>query len=143
MSFKYNIVQDKENILSDCNSFSVEKLETVIEAKFPRKNLRINVVLVDNKFIQSLNNQFRKKDEPTDVLSFNISDELGEIYLSPSFIREHLTQGVSFEEELCRMLVHGTLHLLGFDHDNYFTKGILNKEPMFAIQEEILQDMSK
>lgn len=143
MSIKYYIAQDKEKFLSNCRPFSIKRLEAVINAKFPQKSLNINVVLVNNEFIQSLNKEFRKKNKATDVLSFNITEELGEIYLSPSFIQEHLTQGVSFEEELCRMLIHGTLHLLGFDHDNYFTKEAVNKEPMFAIQEEILQDMSK
>lgn len=76
------------------------------------------VFLVSNNEIQGLNKKFRGKDKPTNVLSFPVPDKfpipgnkkfLGEIYLSPKYIEEH-NENVEF------MLIHGLLHLLGFNH---------------------------
>lgn len=76
----------------------------------------ISVVLVDTGVIQELNLKHRDKDSPTDVLSFGIDspygDMVGEIVVSPADAHSEL--GV---EEL---VVHGTLHLAGMDHDDDF-----------------------
>ena len=95
----------------------------------------INVVFVQPKYIQRLNKQYRGVDLVTDVLSFNISPDSGEIYICPAYVYESF-KGSDFEEEILRLIIHGTLHILGYDH-----KGSLNdssKEEMFKLQEDLI-----
>jgi len=74
--------------------------------------------------IRSLNRRFRKKDEPTDVLSFPLSARqadgrlhLGDIVIAPEIARRNcLSLGHALERELEILTVHGFLHLLGYDH---------------------------
>ncbi len=95
----------------------------------------INVVFVQPKYIQRLNKQYRGVDLVTDVLSFNISPDSGEIYICPAYVHKSF-KGNDFEEEILRLIIHGTLHILGYDH-----KGSLNdssKEEMFKLQEDLI-----
>lgn len=97
------------------------KLDSIVKKSLKTlgvKNSYAEVFLVSNKEIQSLNKKFRGKNKPTNVLSFPVPRKfpipgkkkfLGEIYLSPKYIEEH-------NEDLEFMLIHGLLHLLGFNH---------------------------
>ncbi len=87
----------------------------------------IEVLLADDKAIRTLNAQWRGKDAPTNVLSFPAPDEmpfvpdapwpLGALALAGGVMRrEAAARGVALEEHLCWMVVHGILHLLGYDH---------------------------
>ncbi len=102
----------------------------------------VNIVFVENAFIQELNKTYRDIDAPTDVLSFDLSheDKNGEIYICPAYVYEGF-QGDKFEEEILRLIVHGTLHMLGYDH-----KESMNDSPneeMFVMQEELLLRLKK
>ena len=80
---------------------------------------RVEVILSDNRLLRRLNRRFRKKDRPTDVLSFNFNDKglLGELYLSMERVRAQAGRfNVSPDRETWRMIVHGLFHLLGFTH---------------------------
>ena len=77
------------------------------------------VILCSDYMIRKLNRQYRKKDKATDVLSFCFGDDdlLGEIYISLQRAKAQARRyGVSYEDELKRLLVHGLLHLMGYDH---------------------------
>ena len=79
----------------------------------------VNIVLTDDQHVRQLNKNFRNKDKTTDVLSFpwNEEDFLGEIYISEQQVRRQAPRfDNSFENELKRMLIHGLLHLCGYDH---------------------------
>ena len=80
----------------------------------------IEVICTDDAQIRALNQTYRDKDRATDVLSFDLSDEFnacGEIYISLERAREQADcLGVPFDQELGRLLVHGLLHLAGYDH---------------------------
>lgn len=91
--------------------------------------LEIAVVLADDEFVQSLNSQYRGKDKPTNVLSFPGSDfplspspqapgyNLGDIVLALETIaNEAREQQKTFRDHTAHLLVHGFLHLLGYDH---------------------------
>lgn len=71
----------------------------------------------------TLNRQYRGKDKPTDVLSFPLADELqpfllGEVVISvETAARQAQRRGHTLREELQTLLVHGILHLLGYDHE--------------------------
>jgi probable rRNA maturation factor len=73
----------------------------------------IAIALVSDRRIQALNKQFRKKDAPTDVLSFEPAD----IVISTQTARRQAHEaGHSFDTELKVLALHGLLHLLGYDH---------------------------
>ncbi len=95
------------------------------------KKLSLNVCLSDNEEVHRLNKEFRGFDKPTNVLSFaNIDDdefwdniendethELGDIILAFETLYEEANiKGISLYAHYCHLLVHGFLHLLGFDH---------------------------
>ena len=80
----------------------------------------LTVVLADDAFIRRLNRDFRGHDKPTNVLSFPSGEKnyLGDIILSLGTVRrEAKRQGKSARDHATHLLVHGTLHLLGFDHE--------------------------
>ncbi len=79
----------------------------------------VNVVLCSDERVRALNKEFRKLDKVTDVLSFewHVDGILGEIYLAEAQIRRQAPRyHNSYKAELRRMLVHGILHLCGYDH---------------------------
>ena len=105
------------------------------------KNWELSVLFCSNSYIKSLNAQYRGKDEATDVLSFSLGTKLpggrylaGDIVISLDALEENVRFfQVSAEEELRRLLIHGILHLAGFDHSTNRAE-----EPMLKTQEEIL-----
>ena len=78
----------------------------------------ISVVLADDKFIHALNKQYRGKDKPTNVLSFeNEGICAGDIVVAYGvLVHEAREQHKSFRAHLAHLLVHGTLHLQKYDH---------------------------
>jgi len=102
----------------------------------------INIIFVDEKEIQRLNKEYRDIDDVTDVLSFNLDAEgfLGEIYICPKYVKKTAEK---YEEEIIRLIVHGILHLLGFEHKTKLDETTKQKEDMFVKQEEILENILK
>ncbi|MBI4709236.1 MAG: rRNA maturation RNase YbeY [Candidatus Portnoybacteria bacterium] len=98
------------------------------------ENLKeISLVFVDEKKIQEINKKYRRKNKPTDVLSF---EGLNEVFICPQVVAKQARElGVSFESELMRVLVHGILHLIGHDHE----KSAKEAEKMRKIEEKILR----
>ncbi len=101
----------------------VEALGAAAQAE--RKIGSVSLLLGDDKSIAELNHQFRNKDAPTNVLSFPpapVGAEpgfLGDIALAAETIVEQAQfQGKRFEHHAAHLVVHGFLHLLGYDHEN-------------------------
>jgi probable rRNA maturation factor len=112
-------------------------------SKLGEPDLDVSVHCVGNTKMRTLNRIFRGSDRPTDVLSFptedkihgEISEDAGDIFLCTAYIRSQAKRfDVTFQEEIDRMLVHGVLHLRGYDH---VTKKQANK--MFTLQESVLE----
>jgi probable rRNA maturation factor len=87
------------------------------------KRTCVTVNLVSDTAITLLNRAYRKRKGPTDILSFNFNEQegrvwfLGELYLSvDTLLRQAKEYGHSAVRELDILLVHGTLHLLGYEH---------------------------
>jgi probable rRNA maturation factor len=81
----------------------------------------VNLVFCSNAHIRDLNKRFRKLDKVTDVLSFIYSepDVFGEIYIATLKAKSQAPRWKNtFYNELRRLVVHGSLHLAGFDHMN-------------------------
>ena len=80
----------------------------------------LSVVLADDARVHALNRDYRGKDTPTNVLSFPMAEAtglLGDVVLARETLeREALAQGKTFADHTAHMLVHGVLHLLGYDH---------------------------
>ncbi len=106
--------------------------EAVFSIEGLADNFEISLSFVDNSMIQRLNKNFRKKDSPTDVLSFPQcadfpydaeKNELGEIMLGDVIISlekaadQALDFGHSLRREIVFLFVHSVLHLLGYDHE--------------------------
>ena len=100
------------------------KLEALIRkmmADSGREHYSIAILAVDDEVMADLNQRFRGVGGTTDVLSFTIEDEPleGEIFLSVGQARTATTvDGAALTSEICRLVVHGVLHLLGFHHDS-------------------------
>lgn len=102
----------------------------------------VSIILVNNEEIKRINKEYRKLDVETDVISFALADdldeypyELGDIFISIDKVYQQAQEyGHSNERELGFLIVHGILHLLGYDH---ITKE--EETAMFEIQEQILR----
>ncbi len=110
--------------------------------KAEKKKGTISVLVTGDRQIHRLNRQFLKHDYPTDVISFNLNEVgahscaplLGELVVSSDFAKRYAkANGLPYKEELARYLVHGTLHLLGYDD-----RKKKDKDKMFKRQERIL-----
>ena len=81
----------------------------------------VSVVLTDDSEIHTLNREYRGIDKPTNVLSFELGDDvlLGDIYISfDTVLKEAKDAHISVEDHTAHMVVHGVLHLMGYDHLN-------------------------
>ena len=110
----------------------------------------VSILFTGDAFIQKLNRDYRGKDEPTDVLSFAQVDNkepfpskigrfyAGDIVISMDTLAKNADYfGISVNEELKRLLVHGILHLSGMDHKNNNPD-----QPMLMAQEKILNQFT-
>ena len=98
----------------------------------------ISIAFVNDEKIKELNNKFRNINEVTDVLSFPMDDEiLGDIIISAErALAQSKDYGHSFKREICYLVTHGILHLLGYDHK---TDG--EKKEMRKKEERILKEL--
>ncbi len=115
----------------------------------------ISVLFCNDAFIQELNKEYRNIDAPTDVLSFESGDEytdedgkvwlsMGDIIISVETVPKNAAYfGVSQNEELKRLLIHGTLHLNGYDHgEAHIELGVEPDDEMLKLQETVLSGFS-
>ena len=97
-----------------------KKVANLFLKSFKKEDERVEIYFVDNATMASINGRFRKKHGPTNILSFSWPKEmpnipgfkrnpLGEIYIAPDYIRNE-------KSDWRYLLIHGLLHILGFDH---------------------------
>lgn len=120
----------------------VEKVFNLIQKKLKVKG-ELEVNIVGDKEIKDLNFRYRGKNKVTDVLSFAWQEEkliktesLGQIYICyPQIVRQAKQFKINTAEEFTRMLTHGFLHIMGYDH-------VEKKDAvkMFKFQEEIVDE---
>ena len=98
--------------------FQELKKKKIISAKDQRKAL--DIIFLKAPEAKKLNKKFRNKNYATDILSFAGDQELfGELVICPQVLEKQAKEhGHSFRAELGYMLIHGVLHLLGYDHEN-------------------------
>jgi probable rRNA maturation factor len=108
----------------------------------PSSSDTLYLVFINPRSARQLNSAFRRKDYATDVLSFSGVEpsSLGELVFCPQVLkRQSLAHGLSFRDELCYMVLHGLLHLLGYDHE----KSQREAKRMFALQDQIFDHVLK
>lgn len=96
--------------------------KTLVRVLLRDAAVELSIVLCSDKFIRDLNSQWRQKDTATDVLSFAQNDPdgvvLGDIVISVDTARVQATErAYDLKDEIRVLLVHGLLHLLGYDHE--------------------------
>ena len=117
---------DHPDINIDCND--IENIIIKIMGHLDCRNQEVSILLTGNKYIRHLNQEFRSIDQPTDVLSFpqNADEDpcipeeviLGDIAVSLDIAKAQAKEhGLDFKEEIILLLIHGILHLLGYDHE--------------------------
>ena len=150
MSLRKNnkILINKEIYDKQITKKFIENLAKEILDFLDQKNVEIGITLTDNETIQALNKEWRNKDKPTDVLSFPINEKppeykyylLGDVVISLPFAKKQAEKiGLTYKEEILRLLIHGILHLLGYDHE----KSEKEAKIMFSLQSKIFENLRK
>ena len=121
--------QKKETVTPSLRALVRRAIKASLEYEKVTFVPEISVTFTDTEGIRKINNEFRAKDEPTDVLSFPLNDyedsetafceSLGDVVISLERAKEQAESfGHSFEREIAFLTVHSMLHLLGYDHVN-------------------------
>lgn len=141
-----SVPEDKIREIDDLLQFAADQL------KLP-DNAEMSVTFMDNEAIREINREYRGKDAPTDVISFALEEEgdgevpilfeeddeplpreLGDLMISVERAKEQAEEyGHSYDRELGFLVLHGFLHINGYDH---MTPE--DEKEMFSLQKEIL-----
>jgi probable rRNA maturation factor len=140
--------QDKEKL-------DFKHLEAVcryISRKFDPDNKKaVNIIFTDDGTMREMNREFRNIDRTTDVLSFSYledsiaqkqagsQDIIGEVYISPAAARKNSSQQEgqwSFKLEIILLIIHGILHIFGYDHEKDEERVRMNN-----IQDSLIHDI--
>jgi len=136
----YFQIDNAEISIDNAAWLSIDDLESII-AKIVNQE-EFSILLTDDHHIQQLNRDFRNIDKPTNVLSFPAEDDDGGEYLGDIAIayetmkREAIEQEKSFKDHLIHMVLHGLLHLQGYDHETD-----ADAEEMESLEIKILADI--
>ncbi len=102
----------------------------------------ISVTLLSDTDIRALNQEYLSKSRPTDVLAFSLGGPervLGDVYIGfEQAVLQSGELGVALDEELTRLAIHGTLHILGLDHPDGAAR---TESPMFEVQERLVNEV--
>jgi probable rRNA maturation factor len=126
---------------------AVAKLAAATLARIGRDDAELTITFIRDAAMRKLNRDYRGKDKPTDVLSFayHESDDsfpesdthLGDVVISVETAARYATEyGLTFEREIEHLIIHGTLHLAGYDHET--DNGEMNRLER-KLRKELLQ----
>ena len=153
---KVNLVIENKNWKSrypTVNSFLTKSIKKILLSIFSsyKTNFEISILLTGSKNMKKLNKKFRKINKDTDVLSFPAEEKdffdkdlkskkkvyLGDVALSYQYI-EAITkkQKTSFDYYFKKMLVHGVLHLIGYEHNSF-----KNYKKMSLLEKKIIRNI--
>ena len=111
------------------------------------KNAMLSVTFVGKPQIRRLNRRHLGRAGTTDVISFGFrrsgrgAPVVGDVYIAPDVARASAqANGVPAREELIRLVVHGTLHVLGYDHPE---SAVRTRSPMWRKQERLVRRLSR
>jgi probable rRNA maturation factor len=111
------------------------------------RNVMLSIAFVSDRAIRALNRRHLRRDRRTDVMAFGFRRRgradpiIGDVYIAPGVARESArANGVSVREEIVRLVVHGTLHVLGYDHPESEAR---TKSPMWRAQERLVARLTR
>ncbi|HBC92883.1 MAG TPA: rRNA maturation RNase YbeY [Pelotomaculum sp.] len=142
-------LQDEVAVEEDLADFLAGVAEAVLKSEGYGADAEVSLVLVDDRYIRSLNSEYRGIDSPTDVLSFAMLEGevlpgqeeeliLGDVVVSVQTARRQADEyGHSFRRETAYLTAHGVLHLLGYEHQEEE-----RREKMRLKEEEILASLN-
>lgn len=127
MNVLVDVQRASDNDSTPDTTFVTDWVTRACDAAKLARDSEVSVRIVDADEIQALNREYRRKDAPTNVLSFpagevaGLPDDaalpLGDVVICASVVRDEAeAQGKALPDHWAHILVHGTLHLLGFDH---------------------------
>ena len=144
---KANVITGYSNwkkIIKKPNDYLKKRLKILSKKPlFIKKNHEFSILLTNDKKMKYLNLKFRKKNKPTDVLSFPIKIKekkrlyVGDIAISYEIIKKR-SKKTNFFFEFDKMWIHGYLHLIGYDH-----KKLNDFKKMFKKEKLILKYFHK
>lgn len=128
LAIDVQVACDAPGILSEADIFGWVEIAVQCSGRMPDDNIEVAVRIVGADEIRALNKLYREQDKATNVLSFPAGEIeglphdagrlLGDVVVcAPVVAREASEQGKQLADHWGHMLVHGTLHLLGFDHE--------------------------
>ena len=107
--------------------------------------LELSLMIVDDEGIRTINRDYLRRDRPTNVIAFSLTEGdfgdvnpgvLGDVVVSAqSATREARTAGIPIEDAILYLIIHGILHLAGYDHEG--PKGIARARIMSAVQQAV------
>jgi probable rRNA maturation factor len=128
---QYMIELEHEADIAGIDEHALERLAAhALDVEHVAKPSELSVMLADDPTVRELNRAYRGTDEPTDVLSFSQTEgeqfaqpdgaapHLGDVVISIDAARRQAAEyAVPLQDEVAHLLVHGVLHLLGYDHE--------------------------
>ncbi len=137
----------KEPVLSEKFLFRLSDVLGQLAAEEKLSAGEVSIVFTDDQMLQRLNLEYREKDTPTDVLSFNylepgevhgLADDefaVGDIYISVDRASDQACgAGHSIERELALLAIHGLLHLIGYDHGSEAEAREMQKKEQLTLE---------
>ena len=121
MMIKANVILDYpkwKNKIKDPENYLGKKLKKLSRMPyFKKKKQEFSILLTNNKKMKKLNFKYRKKNKPTDVLSFQTNDNIyiGDIAISYEIVNKR-SKLSNFFVEFDKLWIHGYFHLIGYDH---------------------------
>lgn len=110
--------------LTSVNKSYLKKVAENVLKREGKKNFYLSIALIGVSRIKKLNKKYLNRDYPTDVLVFPETESylkinnLGEIIICPQVVKKNAKEfKLTFKKELSKILIHGILHLLGYDHE--------------------------
>ena len=154
LSIQENLERNETNawVFDLVESGKIEDFEERVLEKFGYDDEEISIMFCDDEFIRDFNKRDRGIDSATDILEYENGDEYedeeGRWYIAGDMLISFETLpknaeyfGVEMNDELKRLLVHGTLHLNGYDHgDAHVEPGVEVTDEMLKMQEDALKE---
>ena len=111
------------------------------------RNVMLSIAFVSDRAIRALNKRHLRRDRVTDVIAFAFRQRkttdpiIGDVYIAPGVARASAkANGISVREEIIRLVVHGTLHVLGHDHPESEAR---TRSPMWRAQERLVARLAR
>ena len=127
---------------------SKTELKAFIESLFKKEKTplaTINYIFCSDKYLLTINQQFLKHDYYTDIITFGLHDKgtpvVAEVYISTDRVKENAaTHGVTYTNEMLRVLFHGALHLCGYKDKSSEDEKLMRAKESFYLEKYVSRE---